>query len=80
MRKQHLVMTLCNSPELYGACTPKYLNNHWTKCDKVLRIIHGPKRINPIDFGDPLTLHFAPPSGQNQIPAKLMDQSQLFLV
>ena len=27
--------------------------------------IHDPPRMNPNDFGDPLTFHLAPPSGQN---------------
>ncbi len=42
--------------------------------------IHGPQRMNPNDFDDPLTFHQVPSSGQksncviqvfDQIPAKL---------
>lgn len=27
--------------------------------------IHGPQRVKPTDFGDPLTIPLAPPAGQN---------------
>ncbi len=31
---------------------------------KLCKDIHGPHRMNPTDFGDPLTFHLAASSGQ----------------
>lgn len=42
----------------------RYLNNYWIDFrGKFLQDIHVAKKMNPIDFFDPLTFGLAPPAG-----------------